>query len=57
MNRQGPDFGTQYRSAIYTHSAGQAAEAKAARDCAQARLKQAVVTEIVPATNFYPAED
>ena len=57
MNRQGPDYGTQYRSAIFTHSAEQAAEAKAARERAQTRLKQAVVTEIVPATTFYPAED
>jgi peptide-methionine (S)-S-oxide reductase len=56
MNRQGPDYGTQYRSAIFTHSSEQAAEAKAARERAQTRLKQAVVTEIVPATTFYPAE-
>jgi peptide-methionine (S)-S-oxide reductase len=56
-NRQGPDFGTQYRSAIYTHSAAQAAEAKAALERAEAHLKQHVVTEIAQATKFYPAED
>ena len=57
LNRHGPDFGTQYRSAIFTHSAAQAAEAKAALERAQAHLKQRVVTEIAPATKFYPAED
>lgn len=57
LNRQGPDFGTQYRSAIYTHSAAQAAEAKAALERAEAHLKQHVVTEIAPAMKFYPAED
>jgi peptide-methionine (S)-S-oxide reductase len=56
-NRQGPDFGSQYRSAIFTHSADQAALAQASRDRAQANFRRPIVTEIVPATTFYPAED
>jgi peptide-methionine (S)-S-oxide reductase len=56
-NRQGPDFGSQYRSAIFTHSPEQAEIARASRDRAQARLSRPIVTEIVPATTFYPAED
>jgi peptide-methionine (S)-S-oxide reductase len=55
-NRQGPDFGSQYRSAIFTQSAEQAAVALASRDRARARFRNPIVTEIVPATTFYPAE-
>ncbi|MGD9612345.1 MAG: peptide-methionine (S)-S-oxide reductase MsrA [Kiritimatiellia bacterium] len=59
LNRQGADVGTQYRSAIFTHSEAQAAaaqEAKAAEN-ASGRHGRPVVTEIVPAAEFYPAED
>jgi peptide-methionine (S)-S-oxide reductase len=56
-NRQGPDFGTQYRSAIFTHSKAQEAEAKAGAERAHEQLKSPIVTQIVPATTFYPAED
>jgi peptide-methionine (S)-S-oxide reductase len=56
MNRQGPDRGSQYRSAIFTHSPEQAAVATASRDRAQPRFSRPIVTEIVPATTFYPAE-
>jgi peptide-methionine (S)-S-oxide reductase len=56
-NRQGPDVGRQYRSAIFTHSPEQAAEAIASRDAAQSRFKRPIVTEIVPATPFWRAED
>lgn len=59
LNRQGPDVGSQYRSAIFTHSAAQAVTAKASLAELQAsgQLRRSVVTEIVPATEFYPAEE
>ena len=57
LNRQGPDAGTQYRSAIFFHSPEQEAEAKTSRDAAQARLSRPIVTEITPATAFWPAEE
>jgi peptide-methionine (S)-S-oxide reductase len=56
-NRQGPDVGSQYRSAVFTHSPEQEATAKAALARAQANHKRPIVTEIVPATTFYNAED
>jgi peptide-methionine (S)-S-oxide reductase len=57
LNRQGPDYGTQYRSAIFFHSPEQEAEAKASRDEAQQRFSRPIVTQIVPATEFWPAEE
>jgi peptide-methionine (S)-S-oxide reductase len=57
LNRQGPDVGAQYRSAIFYHSPQQEAEAKASRDAAQARFPKPIVTEIVPATEFWRAEE
>lgn len=58
--RQGGDVGTQYRSAIYTLNAAQAAEAEAARDAYQAALtaagRGAITTEIAPAGPYYFAE-
>jgi peptide-methionine (S)-S-oxide reductase len=58
-NRQGPDVGTQYRSAIFVHSPEQAEEAHAslARLQASGSLKRPIATEIVPAGEFYPAEE
>jgi len=59
LNRQGPDFGTQYRSAIFYHDAEQEAEAldaKAALEKAGV-FKRPIVTQIVPAPQFYRAED
>ena len=59
LNRQGPDVGTQYRSAVFTHSAEQAAVARAAKEMLQASAAKAgrsIVTEIVPAGTFYAAE-
>lgn len=56
LNRQGPDIGSQYRSAIFFHSAEQEAQAIASRDRAQQRFSSPIVTEIVPATHFWPAE-
>jgi peptide-methionine (S)-S-oxide reductase len=57
MNRQGPDVGSQYRSAIFFHSPEQETAAKASKERVQSRFKNKIVTEITPATEFYPAED
>ena len=57
LNRQGPDVGSQYRSAIFFHSPEQERAATASRDRAQSRFRRPVVTEITPAGPFYPAED
>lgn len=56
LDRQGPDIGSQYRSAIFFHSAEQEAQAIASRDRAQQRFSSPIVTEISPATHFWPAE-
>jgi methionine-S-sulfoxide reductase len=56
-NRQGWDFGSQYRSAIFFHDAEQEKLASASRDERQGALSRSVVTEIVPAPAFYAAED
>jgi peptide-methionine (S)-S-oxide reductase len=58
-NRQGPDEGTQYRSAIFFHSAEQraAAAASLARQAASARYRRPIVTSIEPAQTFYRAEE
>lgn len=56
-DRQGPDVGTQYRSAIFYHSPQQLAEARASRDAAQNRFPRPIVTQIVPASVFWPAEE
>ena len=59
LNRQGPDFGTQYRSAIFFHSPEQEAVARKSKEQAQAsgRFRRPVVTEITPASTFYRAEE
>jgi peptide-methionine (S)-S-oxide reductase len=59
LNRQGPDWGTQYRSAIFFHSPEQEAEAKASKDALEKvhRYSKPIVTQIVPAVTFFPAED
>lgn len=59
LNRQGPDYGTQYRSAIFFHDAeqeAQAREAVAALDKAGV-FKHPIVTQIVPASEFFRAEE
>jgi peptide-methionine (S)-S-oxide reductase len=56
-NRQGPDVGSQYRSAIFFHSPEQEAEARASRDALQPYHKKPIVTEILPATDFWRAEE
>lgn len=58
-NRQGPDVGRQYRSAIFTHDQAQADAAKAfiAAIDASGRLKRKIVTEVTPAATFWRAEE
>src|ERR1700716_1404364 len=59
LNRQGPDTGTQSRSAIFFHTPEQEATAKAAKDALgkSGRYKRPIVTEITPAPEFWRAED
>ena len=57
VNRQGPDVGSQYRSAVFFHSPEQRDAAEAVKERAQANFKKPVVTEIEPATTFWRAED
>ena len=58
-NRQGPDIGTQYRSAIFYHSEEQKAEANESKKVHEEKdtFHAPIVTEIVPATQFYEAEE
>ena len=56
-NRQGPDVGRQYRSAIYAHDDDQLAAARASMEARQAELSRPVVTEVEPLEVFYQAED
>ena len=57
LNRQGPDVGTQYRSAIFYHTPEQEAAAQASKEKAQERFKKPIVTEITPVSEFYRAEE
>jgi len=57
LNRQGADAGTQYRSIILYSTPAQQAAAEKSKAEAQKRFKQAIVTEVVPLTKFYKAED
>ena len=59
LNRQGPDVGSQYRSAFFYHSPAQKEAATASREQLQksGRFSRPIVTEIVPAATFYAAED
>jgi peptide-methionine (S)-S-oxide reductase len=57
LNRQGPDRGSQYRTAIFSHTPEQERLAIASREREQANHRRPVVTEIVPAGTFWPAED
>jgi peptide-methionine (S)-S-oxide reductase len=57
LNRQGPDVGAQYRSAIFFHTPEQEAAAMASRDAHQSRLKKSIVTEVTPASKFQRAEE
>ena len=59
LNRQGPDVGTQYRSVIFFHNLGQETAARESVEKLQqsGRFSRDIVTEIVPAAQFYRAED
>jgi peptide-methionine (S)-S-oxide reductase len=59
VNRQGPDFGSQYRSAIFIHSPEQKATAEKSKVALQAsgKFRKPIATEITPAGTFYRAED
>jgi peptide-methionine (S)-S-oxide reductase len=58
LNRQGPDYGTQYRSAIFYHSPQQKAVAEQVQaELNAAHFKGKIVTQIAPAATFWPAEE
>ncbi len=59
VNRQGPDFGKQYRTVIFFHSPEQEAAAKKSRAAldASGKFKRPIATEIEPAGTFYRAEE
>jgi peptide-methionine (S)-S-oxide reductase len=57
LNRQGPDIGEQYRSAIFVHDDAQRTAAEASRERVQAHLSRPVVTQIEDAPEFWEAED
>ncbi len=58
-NRQGPDVGTQYRSAVFYHDAAQREQAENRKQELNANgvFSQPIVTEITAASEFYPAEE
>ena len=57
LNRQGPDVGTQYRSAIFYHNTEQKKLALKSKENEQKKYKNKIVTEILPASTFYKAEE
>ena len=59
LNRQGPDFGSQYRSAIFYHTSEQQAASIASKDRLEksGKFKRPIATQIVPAAEFYRAEE
>lgn len=59
LNRQGPDVGTQYRSVVFYHTPEQQATASASKERLEreGRFKRPIVTQIVPASTFYRAEE
>jgi peptide-methionine (S)-S-oxide reductase len=57
LNRQGPDVGDQYRSAIFAHGNEQEQAAIASRDREQPKQRRPIVTQILPAARFWPAEE
>jgi len=59
VNRQGPDFGAQYRTAIFFHSPEQEAAAKKSKAALEAsgKFRRPIATEITPAAPFYRAEE
>jgi peptide-methionine (S)-S-oxide reductase len=57
LNRQGPDVGSQYRSAIFFHTPEQQTLAKASKEKIQNSQRRPIVTEITPVSEFYRAEE
>ncbi len=57
LNRQGPDVGTQYRSAIFFHDNDQKHLATVSKNEMKNAFSSPIVTEIVPASEFYLAEE
>jgi peptide-methionine (S)-S-oxide reductase len=59
FNRQGPDYGSQYRSVIFCHSPEQEQSARVTREREDlsGRHRRRIVTEIVPASTFWRAEE
>jgi len=59
LNRQGPDIGAQYRSAIFFHTPGQRSAAEASKERLErsGKHKRPIVTEITPAATFWRAEE
>jgi peptide-methionine (S)-S-oxide reductase len=59
LNRQGPDVGTQYRSAVFFHSPEQQAVAEKVQQVHESsgRHRRPLATQILPAVEFFPAED
>lgn len=57
LNRQGPDVGTQYRSAIFYHNQEQKQIAEQSKKLKQKNLNKKIQTEITSAKEFYPAEE
>jgi peptide-methionine (S)-S-oxide reductase len=59
LNRQGPDVGTQYRSAIFFHTPAQETAARASKEKLEksGEFSRPIVTQIVPASRFWRAEE
>lgn len=57
LNRQGPDYGTQYRSAIFYYNDEQKQKATEAKKAIAQTFPKPIATEITAFTNFYPAEE
>lgn len=57
INRQGFDFGTQYRSTIFYHTSKQKEEAESSKKALQKKLDKPIVTQIIKAKTFFKAED
>ena len=57
LNRQGPDVGDNYRSAIFYHDEEQKKEAEAIIKKLQSSYKKPIVTQVALADEFYPAEE
>jgi peptide-methionine (S)-S-oxide reductase len=57
LNRQGPDIGTQYKSAIFYHDEQQKKIVEESKNKEQKKHSKTIVTKIIPAEEFYPAEE